>query len=151
MKTLVAIVLSVVALALAYAVWRASDRVALEPRPRKAPPHSVQWQPSQVSYRAPAGQPFVFPLPTLERTPEGMPVEVTLDESGDAPPWLQLDPERLDIRGTAPLTTEDQTYGVVVRVRAAQGSESRLSLWLTITGQPEGNTPPPQLPGHWTW
>jgi hypothetical protein len=115
------------------------------------PPHSVRWQPLRVSYRCPAGEPFVFPLPTLARTPEGMPVEVTLEASGDVPSWLQFDRERLQIGGTAPLTADDQTYQLTLRAHAEQGSDSRLLVLLTIIGQPNRVTPPSQLRSHWTW
>ena len=93
-----------------------------------------------------------------------MAVEVTLDGSGDTPEWLRLDRERLQIRGTAPLVTEDQNYRLVVRAQAEHGGDSRLLVLLTITGQPDqvaptrqspGRSdqvaPAPQFPGHWAW
>ena len=82
--------------------------------------------------------------------PEEMPVEVTLEASGDQPSWLQLDRERLHIRGTAPLVAANQTYQLSVRAHTAQGSDSRLLVLLTITGQPDRSAPVQQLPGHWT-
>jgi Putative Ig domain len=80
-----------------------------------------------------------------------LPVEVTLKASGDAPSWLELDRERLSIRGTAPITAADQTYQLSVRAHAEGGSNSRVFVVLTITEQPDRITPTPQLRGHWTW
>jgi hypothetical protein len=99
-----------------------------EPAHREPPPHGVSWPALQASYQAPAGEPFVFPLPTLTHTPEGMPIDVTLEASGDKPNWLQLDRERLSIGGTAPLVAEER-----------------------IIGQPDRSPVTLQLPHHWTW
>jgi general secretion pathway protein A len=134
-----------------HALWGHSNGLGLEPSQEKAPPASVRWQPLQVSYRAPAGEPFVFRLPTLVHTPEGRPVEVTLEAPGDEPRWLLLDHERLRISGTAPLTAADQTYRVGIRAHAEQGGDSRLLVLLTITGQPDRRTSTPRLPVHWSW
>jgi hypothetical protein len=144
------VLFSIAALLTGYWWSRGSDSAGPEPPYQTLPPHSVRWQPLQVSYQAPAGAPFVLPLPALERTPEGIPVEVTLEASGDVPGWLELDPERLHIRGTAPLTAGGQTYRLIVRAHAEQGGDSRLLVRLTITGQAQ-STPPPQLRSHWTW
>jgi len=150
-KKVALVVLSVAALLTACWLWTGFHRLGREQPHGNPPPDSVRWQPLQVSYHYPAGEPFVFPLPPLARTPEGMPVEVTLEASGDEPSWLQLDLDRLHIRGTAPLTVEDQTYRLIVRAHAEQGSDSQLLVLLTITGQPHRMIPTPQLPGHWTW
>lgn len=150
-KKVALVVFTVAALLTAYGLWRGSNGVGPEQPHAKPLPQSIQWQLLQVSYSYSAGDPFVFPLPTLERTPDGMPVEVTLEASGDEPGWLQLDRERLQIRGTAPRTAEDQTYLLILRAHAEQGSDSRLLVLLTITGQPDQLIPAPQLPGHWTW
>jgi Putative Ig domain len=111
----------------------------------------VRWRPLQVSHRYPAGEPFAFALPALERVPEGTPVEVTFEPSGDKPSWLQLDHERLQMRGTAPRTAEEQTYRLIVRAHTEEGNDSLLLVLLTITGQPERGTSTPQLRGHWAW
>jgi hypothetical protein len=122
-----------------------------QPSPGELPPHGPRWPPLEASYQAPAGEPFVFPLPPLMHTPAGRPVDVTLEASGDEPSWLQLDRERLSIGGTAPLAAEDRTYRLMIRAHAEQGGDSQLLVLLTITGQPDRVTPPPQLHGHWTW
>ena len=122
-----------------------------QPSPGELPPHGLRWPPLEASYQAPAGEPFVFPLPPLAHTPAGRPVDVTLEASGDEPSWLQLDRERLSIGGTAPLAAEDRTYRLMIRAHAEQGGDSQLLVLLTITGQPDRVTPPPQLRGHWTW
>jgi hypothetical protein len=115
------------------------------------PPHSVSWPPLEVSYQVPAGEPFVFPLPILAHPPEGMPVDVTLEASGDEPSWLQLDRGRLSIAGTAPLVAEDRTYRLIIRTHAEQGGDGRLLVWLTIIGQPGRSPVTRRFPGHWTW
>ena len=132
-------------------LWKSSTQVGPEQVRPEPPPHSVRWRSLQVSYHWPAGEPFVFPLPALARTPEGIPVEVGLEASGDEPSWLRLDGERLQIAGTAPLTAGDQTYRLMVRAHAEQGGDSQLLVLLTITGRPDRVTPSPQLRSHWTW
>jgi hypothetical protein len=122
-----------------------------QPPPGELPPHRPSWLPLEASYQAPAGEPFAFPLPSLAHTPAGRPVDVTLEASGDAPSWLQLDRERLSIGGTAPLAAEDRTYRLRIRARVGQGGDSQLLVLLTITGRPDRATPPLQLRGHWTW
>jgi Putative Ig domain len=135
------------------AYWWGGWHTSVSPeQPRREPPSpSVRWQQPQVAYHSPAGQPFVFPLPTLKRTPEGMPIEVTLEASGDKPSWLELDRERLYIHGTAPRVAQDQVYRLLVRAQAEQGSDSRLIVLLTITDQPDLVTPTRKLPSHWAW
>jgi uncharacterized protein involved in exopolysaccharide biosynthesis len=102
---------------------------------------TVRWQQSYLSYQHPAGEQFTFPLPNLERSPEGVTVEITLDTSSDRPSWLQFDRERLYIHGTAPITAENRTYDLIFRAQAEHGGESRLPLYLTIRGQPEPAPP----------
>ena len=145
------VLLSVAALFSAYWWWKDFNAVGPEPPVSQPPSYSLQWQALQVSHDSPAGEPFEFPLPRLERTPEGLPIEVSLEAAGESPSWLQLDRERLLIRGTAPLTAAHQTYRLIVHAHAAQGIDSRLLVLLTITSQPEQTTPIRQLPGHWTW
>jgi hypothetical protein len=130
---------------------RNSNGVGPEPSRRQAPPDSVRWQSLEVSYHSPAGEPFVFRLPALARTPEGRPVDVTLEAPGEVPRWLLFDRERLHISGTAPLTAADQTYRLMIRAHTEQGSDSRVLVWLTITGPPNRITSTPRLPAHWRW
>jgi double zinc ribbon protein/putative Ig domain-containing protein len=119
------------------------ETLAAAPPARQPPPRLVRWQSPHVSYQQPAGTPFTLPLPSLERTPEGLPVEVTCDASGDWPTWLQCDRDALRISGTAPLMAEDRTYHLIVAATTDEGSESRLSFDLTITGQATPLLPPP--------
>ena len=96
-------------------------------------------------------QAFTLPLPALERTPEKVPVKVMLEPSMATASWLQFDRERLQMQGTAPLTAAGQTYQLMVRAQAEHGSESRLQVALTITGQPQpppsaADSPPPSPP-----
>jgi hypothetical protein len=145
------VLLSVAILLTAYWWWRDTSRLIPEEPESKPSSHSVRWQSLQLTHHSPAGEPFVFPLPALERMPRGLPVEVTLEASGDESSWLELDRERLYIRGTAPVTAADQTYQLSVRAHSEEGRDSRLLILLTITGQSERVTPTPQLRGHWTW
>jgi hypothetical protein len=150
-KRVAFVLLSVAALVAGYWWWKdfkgtqpvQPERQLLAPR--------LQWQPLQVSHHYQAGEPFEFPLPRLERLPEDVPVELTLEASGDQPGWLQLDRERLRLRGTAPLTAANQTYRLSLRAHTMQGSVSRLSILLTIIAPPNQSPPVRQLPGHWAW
>lgn len=135
----------------AYGVWWYAGRVATERPPTPPPPQAVRWQPQQVSYQIPVGEPFVLPLPALKRPPAGGPVDVALEAAEDAPGWLQLDRESLHIYGAAPPAAEGQTYRLSIRAHAGQESDSQLVVVLTITGLPARSTPPARLPGHWTW
>jgi Putative Ig domain len=150
-KKVVLVLLGVAVLLTAYWRWHDFKGIGSTSPDPQPPLQSMQWQPLQVSHQYAAGEPFEFSLPRLERTPVGTPVEVALEASGDEPGWLQLDRERLQIRGTAPLTAANQTYRLSVRARAAQGTDSRLVVLLTITGEPPLSPPVRQLPGHWTW
>jgi hypothetical protein len=150
-KKLALVLLSIAVLSISYWLWVGAHHMGpAQPGP-KPPPHSVRWQPLQVAYQSAAGEPFVFSLPPLERIPEGISVQVTLEPSGNNPSWLQLDDERFQIHGTAPRVTEAQTHRLIVRAHAEPGGDSRLLVLLTITAHPEKITPSPQLRGHWTW
>jgi hypothetical protein len=150
--TKAALVLScVAALSAAYWFWWGANGVDPVQSHQEPPPRSLQWQALQVSHRLPAGEPFVLPLPSLEHTPDGRAVEVTIAGLGDESNWLSLDRERLRIHGTAPLVAEDRTYWLIVRAQTEPGSDSRLLVLLTVTGQPDRSAPTPQLPSHWAW
>ena len=124
--------------------------IILLPQPSQweLPPLGVSRPPLQAFYQAPAGEPFVFPLPPLAHTPTGRPVDVTLEASGDAPGWLQLDRERLSIGGTAPLVAEDRTYRLMIRAHAGRGGDGRWLVWLRIIGQPDRSPVIPPRPHH---
>ena len=115
------------------------------------PPHGAELAATPGVIPGSSGRAVCVPVAPLAHPPEGMPVDVTLEASGDEPSWLQLDRERLSIGGTAPLVAEDRTYRLIIRAHAEQGGDSRLLVWLTIIGQPDRVTLTPQLPGHWTW
>jgi hypothetical protein len=143
--------LSVAVLLTAYWWWKDFNSPWPARSERQSLSSRLQWQAPQISHYYRAGEPFEFSLPRLEGMSEEMPVEVTLEASGDQPSWLHLDRERLHIRGTAPLAAANQTYRLSVRAHTAQGSGSRLSVVLTITEEPDRSPPVRQLPGHWTW
>jgi hypothetical protein len=126
--------------------WSWKDPSREDPEHPQVPPtlRTVRWQQPYLSYQHPAGVPFRFPLPTLERPPEEVPVGVMLETPSASPSWVQLDHAGLHIRGTAPITAADQTYQLIVLAKAEDGRESRLPLYLTIRGQPE--PAPPSIP-----
>jgi putative Ig domain-containing protein len=72
-------------------------------------------------------------LPQLQRTPEGLPVTVTLEVSDSTPMWLKFDPEKLALSGTAPPQEIGRTYPLTFRARTVGGLESLLQFVLTIT------------------
>ena len=144
--TLVALVTVLVAAFLTtHWLGRHPSHMNAEPLSIEPPPRMARWQSREVFYQQPAGTPFTLPLPNLERTPHGLPVEVTLDASGDRPSWLQFDRQQLFMHGMAPNTVTDQTYRLIVRARPEQGSDSHVLILLTITGQ-SGETAPPPVP-----
>jgi len=96
-------------------------------------PHSVQWVRTTVFDQFLPGKPLTVSLPQLQRTPEGLPVTVTLDVSGSTPMWLTFDPEKLVLSGTAPPQEIDKTYHLTFRARTADGLESLLQFVLAIT------------------
>src|SRR5262249_52174811 len=65
-------------------------------------PRSVQWVKTTVFDQFLPGKPLTVSLPQLQRTPENLPVTVTLDVSDSTPRWLTFDPEKLALSGTAP-------------------------------------------------
>src|SRR5262245_5684079 len=99
----------------------------------QALPHSVQWVQTTVFNRFPPGKPLTVSLPPLQRTPETLPVTVTLDVSDNMPRWLTFDPEKLALSGKAPPQDRDKTYRLTFRARTADGLESLLQFILTIT------------------
>jgi type II secretory pathway predicted ATPase ExeA len=95
-------------------------------------PHSVQWVQTKVFDQLLPGKPLTVSLPQLQRTPESLPVTVTLDVSDSMPMWLTFDPEKLVLSGMAPLQEIGKTYHLTFRARTADGLESLLQLVLTI-------------------
>jgi len=96
-------------------------------------PHSVQWGQTTVFDQFMPGKPLTVFLPQLQRTPEGLPVTVTLDVSDSTPIWLKFDPEKLALSGTAPPQEIGKTYHLTFRARTADGLESLLQFVVTIT------------------
>jgi len=96
-------------------------------------PHSVQWVQTTVFDQLLPGKPLTVFLPQLQRTPEGLPVTVTLDASDSTPRWLTFDPEKLALSGTAPPQEIGKTYYLTFRARTTDGLESLLRFVLTIS------------------
>jgi hypothetical protein len=132
-------------------VWQQPRHIAPAKLLLPTPAPMVRWQEPMVSRQYPATKPFTFALPKLDRSPDGIPVDVALDVSGDQPSWLQFDREQLAMHGEAPSKAKDQTFRLIVRARTEQGTESQLLVLLTITNPPDETLPTPRLPGHWTW
>jgi hypothetical protein len=95
----------------------------------------VQWVQTTLSYQLPTGTPLTVSLPQLQRTPEDLPVTVTLNVSDSTPTWLTFDPENLVLSGTAPLQDSGKTYSLTFRAQTSDGLESFLQLVLTLKGQ----------------
>jgi hypothetical protein len=95
----------------------------------------VQWVQTTLSYQLPTGTPLTVSLPQLQRTPENLPVTVTLNVSDSTPTWLTFDPENLVLSGTAPLHDIGKTYHLTFRAQTTDGLECLLQLVLTLRGQ----------------
>jgi|SRR6266446_132581 len=95
------------------------------------PSQRVQWKQTTISYHLPTDKPFIVSLPQLQRTPDDLPVQVTLDASDSTPLWLKFDPATLTLSGMAPPTETGKTYHLIFRARTADGLESLLELTVT--------------------
>ena len=96
----------------------------------------MQWVQTTGFSQFRAGKPLTVSLPQLQRTPEDLPVTVTLDVSDSTPMWLTFDPEKLALSGTAPPQEIGKTYHLTFRARTADGLESLLQFVLTIIEHP---------------
>jgi general secretion pathway protein A len=109
------------------------EQPLLTPSPSvPALPQRVRWVQTTVSYRFVTGKPLTVSLPQLQRTPETVPVRVTLDVPDSMPWWLNFDAEKLTLSGTAPPQEKGKTYHLTFRARTANGLESLLHSFLTI-------------------
>jgi hypothetical protein len=95
-------------------------------------PHRVQWVQTTVSYQFLTGKSLTVSLPQLQRTPEALPVRVTLDVSNNSPIWLNFDAEKLALSGTAPPQETGKIYHLTFRARTADGRESLLHSVVSI-------------------
>jgi hypothetical protein len=125
------------AVAAAYWFWKEPILAALNPLPAPPPPHTVQWERKEVFYTHLAGKPFTFPLPALNGASRDAPVEVSMDASNWRPTWIQFNRETRRLSGVAPIAEADKTYYLPFLAKANGSSESRLDVYLTITGQQE--------------
>jgi hypothetical protein len=98
-------------------------------------PKRVQWMQTTLSYQLPTGTPLTVSLPQLQRTPEDVPVTVTLQVSDSTPTWLNFDPAKLMLSGTAPQQDIGKTYHLTFRAQTPDGLESLLQLAVTLRGQ----------------
>ena len=98
-------------------------------------PKRVQWVQTTVSYQLPTGTPLTVSLPHLQRTPEDLPVTVTLNISDSTPTWLTFDPAKLALSGTAPPQDIGKTYRLTFRAQTTDGLESLLQLVVKLRGQ----------------
>jgi general secretion pathway protein A len=92
----------------------------------------VQWVQTTVFYQFLTGKPLTVPLPQLQRTPEALPVKVTLDASNSMPLWLNFDAEKLALSGTAPPQETGKMYHLTFRAHTADGLESLLHSVVSI-------------------
>jgi hypothetical protein len=128
------------AIAAACWFWKEPTLAALNALPAPPPPHTVQWERKEVFYTHLAGKPFTFPLPALDGASRDTPVEVSMEASNWLPTWLQFNRESLRLSGVAPITEADKTYYLPFLAKAKDSSESRLDVYLTITGQQRART-----------
>jgi hypothetical protein len=98
----------------------------------REPPSRVQWGQTTVFYQFLTGKPLTVSLPQLQRTPEALPVKVTLDVSDSMPLWLNFDAEKLALSGTAPRQETGKTYHLTFRAHTADGLESLLHSVVTV-------------------
>jgi general secretion pathway protein A len=110
--------------------------------PRHSETGMVQWAHNNVSYRLPVGAPFRLPLPPLQNTKEGVPVEVTLDTLSNKPGWLTFNPVDLYLSGVAPDTGVGKTYMLTFRAHTAESIGSLLNLHVTLTEQTQPASSP---------
>jgi hypothetical protein len=68
----------------------------------------------------------------MQRTPEALPVTVTLDVSDSMPLWLNFDAEKLTLSGTAPPQETGKRYQLTFRAHTADGLESLLHSVVTV-------------------
>jgi hypothetical protein len=92
----------------------------------------VQWVQTTVFYQFRTGKPLTVSLPQMQRTPEALPVKVTLDTLDSPPLWLNFDAEKLVLSGTAPPQEKGKTYRLTFRARTTDGLESLLHSVLTV-------------------
>jgi hypothetical protein len=95
----------------------------------------VQWVQTTLSYQLPTGTPLTVSLPQLQRIPEDLPVTVALQVSDSTPAWLNFDPAKLVLSGTAPQQDIGKTYYLTFRAHTPDGLESFLQLVVTLRGQ----------------
>jgi hypothetical protein len=98
----------------------------------REPPNRAQWGQTTVFYQFLAGKPLTVSLPQLQRTPEALPVKVTLDVSDSMPLWLNFDAEKLALSGTAPPQETGKTYYLTFHAHTADGLESLLHSVVTV-------------------
>jgi hypothetical protein len=144
LRGVAAIVLISAALLAAYCFWQARDQGTAQPLQAKPLARVVRWKQDQAFFQHPAGQPFAFFLPKLERRPAAGPVEIRLEPSSYRPRWMEFDPKALLLSGVAPIIEYDQGYHLVFEARAEDGGASRLDVYVNITA--EADPPPPSSP-----
>jgi hypothetical protein len=125
-----------------YWVWKDQYHANLRSLQAKSPPQTVRWKQGQVFFQHPAGQPFAFLLPGLERTPVAAPVEITMEPSSYRPSWMEFDPKELLLSGVAPAIANDQAYHLVFEAKAKDGNVSRLDVYMSIIGETKPPLPP---------
>jgi hypothetical protein len=144
LQSVAVVVLISAVLVAAYWFWRDQYQATPQSLQAKPPPQTVRWKQGQAFYQHPAGQPFAFFLPKLERIPAAVPVEIALEPSSYRPSWMAFDPQALLLSGVAPMIEEDQAYHLVFAASAEDGRASRLDVYVNIIG--EALPPPPPAP-----
>lgn len=110
------------------------------------PSPTVRWARDAAVHQVRSGQSFSLTLPTLERTPPNVPVDITLEAQDLVRNWLRLEQSPLRLSGTAPIVPSDMTYTVSIRARVAGEADHSLRVDLTIARATA--PPPPSPPPH---
>jgi hypothetical protein len=141
--TLIGVVAVLAAVLLtSYQLWRHPGNVNSGQLPVEPLVRMLRWQQPEMFDQYPVGTQFAVYLPTLERTPDNLPVEITLNSASERPSWLQFDQDALRISGTPPITAENRTYNLIFQAKAEDTLESQLPFYLTITARTEPSLPP---------
>jgi hypothetical protein len=89
------------------------------------------WQHSNPA--VPAAPPTEAPTAYRTSMPTDESAEITLEEVGDRPSWLQFDGSNVHISGVAPLTAGDELYHVMLRAMRGDGRDGHLHVYVTRT------------------
>ena len=117
------------------------------PPPSPKTPRTVRWDRNSLLHQSRSGQGFSLMLPTLERTPPNVPVDVTLEAPDHMRHWLRLEQSPLRLSGIAPSVMSDVSYTFFVQAKVQGETAHKLRIDFSITreAQPAPPTPPSKV------